>query len=324
MVDIDKLLSDAPENFVIRDALDRCAAIIDAHQNIMCSVSGGADSDVMLDMIIRCGGKEKTSFIFFDTGLEYRATREHLSFLEKKYGIKIERIRPQKGVVTACKQHGLPFKDKDVAAKIAILQNNGFKFEDKPLDILQEEYPKISHALKWWCNANPGIMYNISRVESLKEFLIQNPPQFKISDLCCRYVKKMPSHKIERERKFDLVCIGIRKSEGGRRSTSYKNCFSENEEKANTYRPIFWFKDADKDTYCKHYGITHSDCYTVYGLKRTGCIGCPFAGKHKEQLDMVEPYEPNLVKAANTVFKDSYEYYQAYLDFKYAARGGCC
>jgi len=40
-VDLDKLLAEAPDNFVIKDALARCVEILDAHKKVMCSVSGG-------------------------------------------------------------------------------------------------------------------------------------------------------------------------------------------------------------------------------------------------------------------------------------------
>lgn len=40
-VDIDALIESAPDNFVIRDALCRCYEIVNEHNNICCSVSGG-------------------------------------------------------------------------------------------------------------------------------------------------------------------------------------------------------------------------------------------------------------------------------------------
>lgn len=61
---------------------------------IMVSVSGGADSDVMMDMIERIGYPlSKVHYVFFDTGIEFAATKEHLKFLESKYGVEIERYR---------------------------------------------------------------------------------------------------------------------------------------------------------------------------------------------------------------------------------------
>lgn len=41
MIDTENLMAEALYNFVIKDVLLRCAEIIDAHQKIMCSVSGG-------------------------------------------------------------------------------------------------------------------------------------------------------------------------------------------------------------------------------------------------------------------------------------------
>ncbi len=41
MVNVDKLIAEAPDNFVIQNALLRCAEVVDSHNKIMCSVSGG-------------------------------------------------------------------------------------------------------------------------------------------------------------------------------------------------------------------------------------------------------------------------------------------
>lgn len=41
MVNLEELLQEAPDNFVIKDALARCVEITEAHKKILCSVSGG-------------------------------------------------------------------------------------------------------------------------------------------------------------------------------------------------------------------------------------------------------------------------------------------
>lgn len=91
MTNIEKLLASAPDNFVIRDALVKCVEVVEGHNSICCAVSGGADSDVMLDMLLRCGAGDKTTFVFYDTGLEYAATKEHLTDIEKPYEVLINR-----------------------------------------------------------------------------------------------------------------------------------------------------------------------------------------------------------------------------------------
>lgn len=61
------------------------------YKNILCSVSGGSDSDIMLDLLTRVDKDKKIKYIWFNTGLEYNATKKHLIYLEKKYNIVIER-----------------------------------------------------------------------------------------------------------------------------------------------------------------------------------------------------------------------------------------
>lgn len=63
----------------------------ESYENIFCSISGGADSDVLLDICYRCDIGNKCRYVYFDTGLEYEATKRHISYLEQKYGISIER-----------------------------------------------------------------------------------------------------------------------------------------------------------------------------------------------------------------------------------------
>ena len=41
IVDVDKLLAGAPNNFVIVDALAKCVEVVEGHKKIMCSISGG-------------------------------------------------------------------------------------------------------------------------------------------------------------------------------------------------------------------------------------------------------------------------------------------
>ena len=109
--------------------------------------------------------------------------------------------------------------------------------------------------------------------------------------------------------------MGIRKAEGGARSTAYKSCFDENDSGCDNYRPLFWYKDSDKIDYENAYGIEHSKCYTEYGLKRTGCAGCPFGRDFENELEVIQKYEPKLYKAVNFIFGDSYEYTRKYREF---------
>lgn len=157
--------------------------------------------------------------------------------------------------------------------------------------------------------------FNISQNKWLKEFLIENPPQFKIDNRCCYYAKKKVAKNFIGQSNADLNVIGVRKAEGGVRATAYKSCFSAGENGLDNYRPIFWFNDSDKRYYEEKFDVCHSDCYTKYGLKRTGCVGCPYGRNVNDELKKIEMFEPKLYKACKKIFGASYDYTAKYRAF---------
>ena len=144
--------------------------------------------------------------------------------------------------------------------------------------------------------------------------MIANPPTFKISCKCCQYGKKNLMHKAIAENGYELEITGVRRAEGGIRDVAYKSCFDNNGDH-DRYRPLFWYTNADKEQYEEYYGVEHSKCYTEYGLKRTGCAGCPFGKDFEFELEVIEKYEPKLFKAVNNIFGDSYDYTRRYKEF---------
>lgn len=293
------------------------------YKNIICSISGGSDSDILLDMIVKFDIYKRVIFVFFNTGLEYQATKEHLKYLEQKYGIKIHIINAVLPIPTCCKKYGQPFLSKQVSEWIERLQRHNFSWKDKSFEELLNEYPKCKAALKWWCNQwekgkdGRESKFNISYNKYLKEFMIENPPDFKISNKCCHYAKKLVAKKAKQEIGCDLSIVGVRKAEGGARSSAYKNCFTSGDKKGvcDEYRAIFWFKEEDKRDYEETFNVVHSRCYKEYGLMRTGCAGCPFGRDFEKELEIIQKYEPKLYKAVNNIFGDSYEYTRKYKKF---------
>jgi 3'-phosphoadenosine 5'-phosphosulfate sulfotransferase (PAPS reductase)/FAD synthetase len=315
-----EVINSAPDNLNIFDAITKCYTEVTRHDNIVASISGGSDSDEMLDMIIRCGGRYKTKFVFFNTGLEYDATKKQIKYLDKKYGIKIEIVPPVKPIPVCVREYGVPFWSKQVSEMIERLQKHNFKWEDEPIEQLLVKYPKCKAAIRWWCNdfGKDGKItpYDIGYVRYLKEFLIQNPPTFKISNKCCHYAKKLPAKRFKESVECDLNCVGIRKSEGGARSTRYSSCFTSTMGGVDEFRPLFWLTDADKKVYDQHYNIRHSDCYELWGMKRTGCAGCPFSRNFEEELELAKTYEPKFYKAMINIFSKSYEYRRKFEAFR--------
>ena len=307
------------DNPTVFDSFVKAESVLAKHEKIVVSISGGSDSDIVLDLIERVRGDKNVEYVWFDTGVEYQATKDHLVYLEQRYGITIQRIRPPKVIPSCIKEYGQPFISKMVSENIRRLQRHGFKWEDRPYDELVKEYPGMYGTIGWWCNRRKNLyscrtMFNINYNKWLKEFLIAHPPTFPVSSQCCYYAKKKASHNYIKENGTDLIVVGIRKSEGGVRSSNYKTCYSQ-DKLCDSYRPLFWYVDADKEYYEKRFGIVHSDCYTKYGLKRTGCVGCPYNRNITSEISVIDQYEPKLAVACRNMFRESYEYTRQYREF---------
>lgn len=316
-----ELLELFPNNPTILEAVikteDHINTVAREGGKIMVSISGGSDSDIMLDMFERLGYDEgEVVYVWFDTGLEYDATKRHLKDLEAKYGIEIKRYRPEMTVAQACKKFGVPFLSKRDSMYIGRLHKHGFKWENEPYEVLAEKHPNCKSALKWWTsNWGPG-KFDISRTTGLKEFLVAEHPPL-ISDQCCEKAKKNQAKKAIRENGATLNCVGVRQSESGIRSFILHSCFTEAKNGTIAqFRPIFFLSDADKQEYKDFCGVTYSDCYEVWGFKRTGCACCPFGSKFEDELEVVKQYEPKLYAAACKIFGPSYEYTRKYRKFK--------
>lgn len=321
----DTVVMKAPPGPIL-DMFSKAWRIMQTHDKIMVSVSGGSDSDLLVDVFKKLDpAGSKVTFVYFNTGMEYDATKRHLDELEQKYGIKIEKIDPIMPIPTCCRKYGVPFWSKRVSEYIYRLQRHKFQWEDEPFEVLIKKYPRCRAALRWWCNEWPKrkngaeSSFNISYTPWLKEFMVENPPPMPISAKCCEKAKKEPAVKYRESNYFDLTVNGVRKAEKGARAEAFSTCFSKAEGFGpDSYRPLFWLSDADKREYKDHYLVTNSDCYEVWGMCRTGCPGCPYGKEFEQELELMQKYEPKFYRAATKLFGPSYEYTRAYLRYREA------
>ena len=189
---------------------------------------------------------------------------------------------------------------------------------------MKERYPNCESTINFLCCCNskgeprPNIQLVINSSKYMLDFIKQNPPKFKISNKCCNYCKKQVAHNVQKN--YEMVITGERRDEGGMRSVPRSNntslCFSETATGQYRLKPLFYVSNSDKEWYKRYYGITYSDAYEVYGLKRTGCCGCSISSKAIEELEQIKKYEPQLVKAAWSIFGDSYKYRLEYNEYK--------
>lgn len=327
---------DPPGKFMAIESI--IAKRLREHPNAICSYSGGSDSDIMIHLIERTRAifsLPPVKYVFFNTGLEMKATKDHVKETAKKYGVEIEECRPKINIVQSARLHGIPFVSKIMSAGLSEWQKKGI-----PLSIAQEyeeaenkavkrkelkaRYPKCESVINFLCCCNsageprPDIQLVINSSKYMRDFIGEYPPDFQISAKCCDYCKKQLAHSVQKS--FEMIITGERRDEGGMRSVPRRDntalCFTETGDSQYRLRPLFYVSDKDKAWYKDRYGIRYSDAYEVYGLTRTGCCGCPISYKAVGDLELIRPYEPNVVKAAWNIFGKSYEYRAKYNQYK--------
>lgn len=310
------------------------------HNNAICSYSGGSDSDIMLDLIERTRkafNLPPVKYVFFNTGLEMKATKDHVKKTAEKYNIEITEVRPKINIVQATRTYGVPFVSKIMSAGLSEWQKKGIPLsianeyeqaDDKAAkrQELRERYPKCESVINFLCCCNatgeprPNIQLVINSSKYMRDFIGEYPPDFKISAKCCDYCKKQIAHKVQKD--YEMIITGERRDEGGMRSVPRKDntalCFTETSSGQFRLRPLYYVSDKDKEWYKDYYGIKYSDAYEVYGLTRTGCCGCPISYKAVDDLEKIKPFEPNVVKAAWAIFGKSYIYRSKYNEYKKA------
>jgi len=191
-------------NLTIFDSFEKAKSVLSKYNRIMCSISGGKDSDIVLDLIHKVDVEHKVRYVWFDTGVEYQATKKHLDYLEEKYEIDIERYKAIKTVPISVKEYGQPFLSKQVSQLIYALQHHNFQWEDGSYEELNRKYPKCKKALAWWCNIHPDLpnypsKFNINyNGKYLKQFLMFTPPHSKFrTNAAPMQKKRLPSNTIK-------------------------------------------------------------------------------------------------------------------------------
>ncbi len=334
---------DAPEKFSAIEGI--LLTRLMQYPKAICSYSGGSDSDILIDLIERARSLipsiPQPKYVFFNTGLEMKATKDHVKATAEKYGVEIEECRPKIGIVQAARKYGIPFVSKIMSAGLSEWQKKGVPLtigneyeqaEDKAAkrQELRERYPKCESVINFLCCCNsageprPNIQLVINSSKYMRDFIGECPPDFQISAKCCDCCKKQVAHQVQKD--YDMIITGERRAEGGMRSVPrgadfFDNpnntmCFYEASYGQFRFRPLYYVSDQDKAWYKDYYGIRYSDAYEIYGLTRTGCCGCPISHKAVEDLEKIRPYEPNVVKAAWNIFGKSYEYREKYNQYK--------
>lgn len=249
---------------------------------------------------------------FSDTGLEFPEVRTHVSqfaqYLRDKYEIEVELIfdvpRDKDGkrityrrIIEEC---GYPIISKNVAYNIYYYRSARDKGNLETSKIAQRvngEYYNPRSGTKSPFNCEKW------------KFLVDAP--FKISDKCCRLIKKKPAHAFEKRTGLKPI-IGTMTVESKERKKQWilHGCNAFDAERPASKPLSFWTEEDVLEYVEKNqiplptlYGdirVDENGKHYTTGIDRTGCVYCAF-GAHLQK-------EPNKFQQLKETHPKLYEY----------------
>ena len=282
-------------DFLLHDRIAKIQAInkqYDLENNAYISFSGGKDSTILHYLFDIAIPNNKIPRVFINTGIEYADIVnfvKELSFNDDRFVI----IKPSQSIKKVLEEYGYPFKSKG-HSKLVSLYQNGSRNSQWLLNYLSDD----KNATKYQC---PKVL----KYQFTSDF------KMKITDNCCRKLKKEPVAKWEKENNKTIAITGVRKEEGGQRSNITGCILIDKQEKLKKFHPLLvvseewenWFIEKYKIKLCRLY-------YPPFKFKRTGCKGCPYSLNLQEQLNIMEQCLPAEKKACEIIWKPIYEEYR--------------
>ena len=263
------------------------------------SFSGGKDSTVLHYLIDEAIPHNEYRRVYCDTGIEYQKIREFVYGLQQEDD-RFEIIRPNKNIREMLLEDGYPFKSKFHSQLVASYQK--CEATGKPLTKTVTEYVARTST-------------HSDRV-CPKKLLYQFQPDFtmKVSDKCCKRLKKEPFRKYEKETGRKLRVTGLRAAEGGARSFSFSaggGCvFRDKEGDIYQFSPLAPVSNEFIDWYVKTRNIKLASLYyPPFNFERTGCVMCPYSVHVGKQLMAIKDVLPAQFKQAWSIWRPVYEEY---------------
>lgn len=281
-------------DFFLQDRLQKIQSINEQYNlldNAFISFSGGKDSTVLSKLVDLALPNNKIPRVFFNTGIEYKAIVEFVKenaekdsrFILYNSGVNIRKMLQEKG---------FPFKSKEFSQKLSTYQRSG------KCKTVTDYLGETGNKAKSFCCP-----------DKLKSCFTETF-SLKVSDKCCSELKKKISDKWAEENGRSIVLTGMRKAEGGNRK-SVQGCTVFDKGKLKKFHALFPVNEdfINKAIYiyqiplCKLY-------YPPYSFERTGCKGCPYNMKLKEQLKVMQELLPEEYKQCSIIWKEVYEQYE--------------
>lgn len=277
--------------FLLLDRLQKIRSIneqYDLEKNAYVSFSGGKDSTVLHYLIDEALPNNKIPRLFLNTGIEYKMIVQFVKRCAENDS-RIYIYNSRVNIIEMLKKKGYPFKSKEHSQKVYGYKN-GWRNES---------------TLQYFGMLPNG--YNICPKKLLCQIEANYP--LKISDSCCHELKKKPAEKWAKENNKTIRLTGMRKEEGGERTTL--NCIVLKDNSLVKFHPLAVVNEKWIDEYVHERNIKLCELYyPPYNFKRTGCKGCPFSLGLENGLLIMENLLPAERKQCEMIWKPVYDEYR--------------
>lgn len=246
-----------------RKVEESCDRIVDWYSRfggrVSVSFSGGLDSTVLLDLVRNKCGYPDVPAVFSNTGLEFP---ENVHFVRSFPNV--HEIRPKRGFRQVIEIFGYPVVSKRVSQYVGEVQRAKGETATKRLRLT---------GIK-----SDGTHNKLGEISEVWKPLIS--ASFKVSDACCRILKKEPLRRAQKL--YGPPFIGTRAQESKQRELSYKSTGCNAYQLAEPHStPIAFWTGQDIKEYIKRESLPYSPLYDM-GYNRSGCMWCLLGAHHAD------------------------------------------
>jgi 3'-phosphoadenosine 5'-phosphosulfate sulfotransferase (PAPS reductase)/FAD synthetase len=249
------------------------------------SVSGGKDSQAILELCISRCPRENIMPIFCDTGNEHESVYQHLDYLEKACAVKITRLKAD-------------FSQQIANKRMFIARDQRTRRDDKGRRVRWTNKAKRRALAALHPTGNPFLDLCLwkGRFPSRK------------AQFCTEELKRNMAVEFQ----LDLVDkgFGVVSWQGVRRDESLNRRNAKKIERAGPrlwiFRPIVDWSALDVFEYCAKRGLDHNPLY-MQGMKRVGCMPCinvnkaelkQIAERFPEHIERIADWEKRVARVS--------------------------